>query len=225
MSAPALRIDGLRFGHPGGLALEVPELAVAPGERLALVGPSGSGKTTLLTLIAGIAVPAAGSVRIEGTDMAGLPDAGRRALRARRIGFVFQGFELVDYLSARDNILYPYRLSSGLRLGAEVRARADALAEASGLAPVLDRRPGQLSQGERQRVAICRALVTQPGLVLADEATGNLDPENKARILDLVFARAAEVGAAVIGATHDHGLLPRFDRVIDVSAFRGRAAA
>ena len=106
-----------------------------------------------------------------------------------------------------------------------MRARAEALAGASGLAPVLDRRPGRLSQGERQRVAICRALVTEPGLVLADEATGNLDPDNKARILDLVFERAAEVGAAVIATTHDHALLDRFDRVIDVASFRAGVAA
>lgn len=225
MSAPAVQIEGLRFAHPGGIALDIPDLEIARAERVALVGPSGSGKTTLLSLIAGIAVPAAGCIRIDGADMAGLPDAGRRALRAKRIGFVFQEFELVDYLTARENILYPYRLSPHLRLDTAVRARAEALARASGLAPVLDRRPGRLSQGERQRVAICRAIVTQPGLVLADEATGNLDPDNKARILDLVFDQAAELGAAVIATTHDHALLTRFDRVIDVARLRAGIAA
>ncbi|MGF1446014.1 MAG: ABC transporter ATP-binding protein [Pikeienuella sp.] len=226
MSASAIRIEGLSFARAGGgFAIGVPELEVAKGERLALVGPSGSGKTTLLMLIAGILQPAAGRVLVEGTDLTALSDARRRQLRARRVGFVFQSFELVDYLSARDNILYPYRISPGLRLDAQVRARAQALAAASGLGAVLDRRPERLSQGERQRVGICRALLTRPGLVLADEATGNLDPDNKARLLDLMFDRAAEAGAAVIAATHDHGLLPRFDRVIDIAAFRAERAA
>jgi putative ABC transport system ATP-binding protein len=216
-----VEVENLTFAYPsGGFRLRVPSLSLAAGERLAIVGPSGSGKTTLLNLIAGILTPDAGRINVAGTDVTALSDAERRRLRASRVGFVFQDFALLDYLPARQNILYPYRISPGLRLDTEARARAEALANACGIGDKLDRHPGALSQGEQQRVAICRALVTQPKLVLSDEATGNLDPESKARILDLLFERAAEAGAGVLAVTHDHELLPRFDRVLDFAEFR-----
>ena len=221
-----VEIEDLRFAYPaGGYAIAVPAFTLRAGERVAIVGPSGSGKTTLLNLIAGILVPQAGAVRVAGADMAGLRDADRRACRANRIGFVLQDSALLDYLSVRQNILYPYRITPALRLDRAVRARAAALAGAAGLAHALDRYPAALSQGERQRVAICRALIARPGLILADEATGNLDPGNKDRILDLLFAQAEAAGAALLAVTHDHGLLPRFDRVIDFARFTGGAAA
>lgn len=216
----------LVYAYPrGGFRLRAPALDLAAGERLAVVGPSGSGKSTLLDLIAGVRVPDAGSLTVDGVDVPALSEGGRRAFRAARIGFVFQTFELVDYLTARDNILYPFMISPVLRLDAAVRARAVALAEAAGVADKLDRRPGALSQGERQRVAICRALVARPRLILADEATGNLDPANKGVVMDLLFAQAAEAGAAVLAVTHDHDLLPRFDRVVDFAAFAESAPA
>lgn len=216
-----IALTDVAFAYPqGGFALRVPGLTVAQGARTAIVGPSGSGKTTLLTLIAGLVVPDAGAVQVDGTEVSGLSDAQRRAFRAATIGFVFQNFALMDYLSARDNILYPYRVGLGLRLDRAARDRADALAEACGLAGKLDRRPGGLSQGEQQRVAICRALVTQPRLILADEATGNLDPATKGLILDLLFDRARDAGATVLAVTHDHDLLPRFDTVVDFDQFR-----
>ena len=221
-----IEIEDLRFTYPsGGFRLRIPALSLADGERLAIVGPSGSGKTTLLNLVAGILRPEAGRITVAGTDVTALPEAGRRRFRASRIGFVFQDFALLDYLSARQNILYPYRISPGLRLDAEARARAEALARASGIGDKLDRHPQALSQGEQQRVAICRALVTGPKLVLSDEATGNLDPDSKRRILDLLFERAGEAGAGVLAVTHDHELLPRFDRVIDFATFREGQAA
>lgn len=221
-----IEIESLGFSYPEGrFRLSVPALSVADGERLAVVGPSGTGKTTLLNLVAGILRPDEGVVRVAGADLGRLSDAARRAFRAANIGFVFQDFALLDYLSARENILYPYRITPALTLDRAARERAEALARASGLGDKLDRRPGALSQGEQQRVAICRALVTRPRLVLSDEATGNLDPENKALILDLLFARAEEAGAAVLAVTHDHDLLPRFDRVIDFAAFRQEAPA
>ena len=153
-------------------------------------------------------------------DLNKLDEAGRRRFRATHVGFIFQNFALVDYLNAFENILYPYRVGLGLRLTSEVRDRARALAEACGIAHRLKSHPGALSGGEQQRVAICRALVTQPQLILADEATGNLDPETKEAILDLLFARAADMGATVLAVTHDHDLLPRFDRVIDFATLR-----
>ena len=221
-----VEIENVTFAYPsGGFRLRVPSLSLAEGERLAIVGPSGSGKTTLLNLVAGILVPDSGRVTVEGTEVSTLNDAERRRFRARQIGFVFQDFALLDYLSARQNILYPFRISPGLKLDTAARDRAGALARASGIGDKLERHPSALSQGEQQRVAICRALVTQPRLLLSDEATGNLDPESKARILDLLFERAEAAGAAVLAVTHDHELLPRFDRVLDFTQFREGASA
>ena len=220
-----IALRGLRFAYPdGAFRLSVPALDVAAGERVAVVGPSGSGKTTLLNLVAGILVPASGSVRVGEAELSALGDAARRAFRIQKIGFVFQDFGLIDYLNARDNILHPYRITDALTLDAETRQRAEELAERAGIADKLGRRPRSLSQGEKQRVAICRALLIKPSLVLADEATGNLDPDTKGAILDLLFERAAAEKATVLAVTHDHDLLPRFDRVIDFRDFRQKAA-
>ena len=219
-------VSDLDFTYPaGGFRLSIPSLRIAKGERVAVVGPSGTGKTTLLNLVAGITVPVRGTVTVAETQVSALPDRKRRAFRNARIGFVFQNFALLDYLTARDNILYPYRIGAGLRIDAAARARAQDLAEACGIGDKLDRHPSALSQGEQQRVAICRALVTEPNLVLADEATGNLDPETKVQILDLLFDQAARAGATLLAVTHDHDLLPRFDRVIDFATFRSGASA
>lgn len=216
-----VRVENLTFGYSGGgFRLRVPEFTLENRDRLAIVGPSGSGKTTLLNLIAGILTPEAGRVEVAGTDVAVLSDAARRRFRASHIGFVFQDFALLDYLPALQNILYPYRITPALKLDANVQDRAEALAVACGIGDKLNRHPSALSQGEQQRVAICRALVTQPKLILSDEATGNLDPDSKARILDLLFEQASEAGAAVLAVTHDHELLPRFERVLDFAQFR-----
>ena len=213
-----------RYGDTS-FRLRVPEFSLQENERVAIVGPSGSGKTTLLNLIAGILTPEAGKIDVAGIDVAQLSDAQRRRLRASTIGFVFQDFALLDYLSARQNILYPYRITPALKLDADARDRAEALAASCGIGDKLDRHPTALSQGEQQRVAICRALVTQPKLILSDEATGTLDPDSKARILDLLFDQASQAGAAVLAVTHDHELLPRFQRVLDFAQFREDAAA
>ncbi|MEM9473781.1 MAG: ABC transporter ATP-binding protein [Pseudomonadota bacterium] len=221
-----LTVRDVQFGYAGGdFRLNVPDLTLQSGERLAIVGPSGSGKTTLLNLIAGILTPESGDIRVADTVVSTLPDAGRRRFRARQIGFVFQDFALLDYLSARQNILYPFRITPALALDTATRDRAEALAAACGIADKLDRHPTALSQGEQQRVAICRALVTQPKLILSDEATGNLDPDSKVRILDLLFEQAEEAGAAILAVTHDHELLPRFERVLDFAQYRSGAAA
>jgi putative ABC transport system ATP-binding protein len=220
-----IRIEQMAFAYPGGeFALSVPELTGDAGETVAVVGPSGSGTSTLRNLIAGVLRPSAGRVVVSGTEVSALAEAPSRGFRARSIGFVFQDFGLLDYLSAGDNILHPYRICSALRLSSEVRERAWMLAERLGVANGLHRRPGSLSQGERQRVAICRALLPAPPLVLADEATGNLDPVNKQAILDLLFEAVMADGTTLVAVTHDHELLSRFARVVDFHAFLARAA-
>jgi len=216
-----ISIHDLQFHYPDSeFRLAVPEFSVPSGERVAIVGPSGSGKTTLLNLLAGILAPDQGKVKVGEVAVSDLGDAGRRDFRISNIGFVFQDFELLDYLSILDNILHPYRITSALKLTGEVRQRADHLAEQMGIAGHLKKHPGELSQGEKQRAAICRALLPNPRLILADEATGNLDPTNKNRILDLLFESAAAHDTTLVAVTHDHELLPRFDRVVDFNDFQ-----
>ena len=219
-----IRIRSLEFCYPGGeFRLRVPEFAVSPSEKVALIGPSGSGKTTLLNLVSGISVPEKGAVSVDGVEVSKLADAERRNFRITRLGFVFQDFELLDYLNVTDNILHPYRITRAMALDREVRDRARTLAGQMGIADKLKRHADELSHGEKQRVAICRALLAHPKLILADEPTANLDPENKVRILDLLFRSAEDHGATLLAVTHDRELLPRFDRVVDFADFRDGA--
>ena len=134
---------------------------------------------------------------------------------------MFQDFELLDYLNVLDNILHPYRITTALKLDKAVRARAEILTRDMGIGDMLRRTPDDLSHGEKQRVAICRALLPRPKLILADEATGNLDPDNKTLILDLLFSAVADHDATLLAVTHDHELLKRFDRVVDFGDFKG----
>lgn len=198
--------------------LRVPQLAIPRGSRTALIGPSGSGKTTLLNLIAGVVVPSAGKVVTDGVELSSLPDAARRRLRIREIGLVFQEFELLDHLNVRDNILLPCRISD-LPLNGKMRNRAAQLAGEVGVADKLDRNVQRLSQGERQRVAICRALLAEPPLLVCDEPTGNLDPVNKLHVLDILDSYVEKTAATLVTVTHDHEILPRFDTVIDFKQF------
>ena len=216
-----IAINNLEFLYPtGNFFLHIPEFSVEKHEKVAVIGPSGTGKTTMLNLVAGIIVPDRGSINVNDTVVDQLNDARRRQFRITRIGFVFQDFELLDYLNVYDNILHPYRITKALNLDPPVRQRARMLAEEMGIGDKLKRRANDLSQGEKQRAAICRALLPQPRLILADEATGNLDPENKTRILDLLFRAVKEHGTTLLAVTHDHELLKRFDRVVDFRDFR-----
>ena len=223
---PAIRVEGLEFRYrEGPFRLQIDELSVDQGEGLAVVGPSGSGKTTLLHLMAGIIVPEAGRVAVNGTDLTKLPDTARRDFRISHIGLVFQEFELLEYLDVLDNILLPYRISPALGLGRDVQERAEGLAERVGVGDKLRRLSGRLSHGEKQRVAVCRALLTEPKLLLADEPTGNLDPSNKGRVLEILLECARESGATLITVTHDMSLVDRFDRVIDLSQYQTTSEA
>jgi putative ABC transport system ATP-binding protein len=221
-----ISIDSLQFAYPkDGFSLEIPAFSVPVGQKLAVIGPSGSGKTTLLNLIAGIVAPDTGRIQVAGVPVHEITDAGRRDFRITQIGFVFQDFELLDYLSVLDNILHPYRITRALQLKPAVGRRARELAGQMGIGNKLQRHAGDLSQGEKQRAAICRALLPQPQLILADEATGNLDPVNKLHILDLLFEAVDQHGATLLAVTHDHELLPRFDRVVDFHDFHSGSAA
>ena len=216
-----IRVDSLEFYYrEGEFCLSVPELTVEKTEKVAVIGSSGSGKTTLLNLIAGIVTPIKGTVSVDDLKVSELIDRERRDFRITSLGFVFQDFELLDYLDVMDNILHPYRITGALTLDKAVRERAGILAQQMGIGDKLKRPANDLSQGEKQRAAICRALLPRPKLLLADEATGNLDPDNKTRILDLLFQSVADHDATLLAVTHDYDLLKRFDRVIDFKDFR-----
>jgi putative ABC transport system ATP-binding protein len=216
-----ISISSLDFRYSkGDFRLSVPEFTVAQSEKVAIIGPSGSGKTTLLNLIAGITIPAQGSVRINDVEVNTLNEDERRDFRISNIGFVFQDFELIEYLNVMDNILHPYRITGALTFDGTTKARVRDLADRMGIADKIKRHPDDLSQGEKQRAAICRALLPRPKLILADEATGNLDPANKTRILDLLFQSVREHETTLIAVTHDYELLERFDRVVDFKEFQ-----
>ena len=206
-------------------AMHIQTLAVGRGERIALVGPSGSGKTTLLSLIAGILQPQSGTVRVDGQELSWLSDAATRQFRIERIGQVFQSFELLDYLSIIENVMLPWYIGRGSqKVGlhkADSRRRANELLEGVGLASRADDRPGQLSQGEQQRVAVCRAMLNHPALLLADEPTGNLDQDNKQMVVDLLLQQAQHQDSTLLMVTHDQSLLGRFDTVLDIRTVSG----
>jgi ABC-type lipoprotein export system ATPase subunit len=220
-----IRLSNLYFRYrEGEFSLRIPDLAVERGETVAVIGPSGSGKTTLLHLVAGIAVPLAGRVVMNDVEVTQLGDGARRDFRISNIGLVFQEFELLEYLSVLDNILLPYRINPSLRLDPIVRDRAVDLARLVDIKDKLGRLANQLSHGEKQRVAVCRALLPEPSLLMADEPTGNLDPTNKGRVLDILFEYAEKNNTTMLTVTHDHDLLSRFDRVIDFKEFHELAA-
>ena len=222
-----IRIEGLRFRYPaaeGDFTLHIPRFELKTGERLAITGPSGTGKTTLLKLIAGIEPPMDGTIQVDGQAVHAMNDRARRRFRITRLGFIFQDLQLLDYLDMADNILHPYRINPALKLSPAVRQRMRQLAADIGLEHKLSQPVTALSQGERQRVAICRAVLTQPALVLADEPTASLDPDNKLKILDVLFRALDRESASLIAVTHDHDLLGRFDRVIDFSTYHDAQA-
>ena len=214
-------IQKLEFRYPSGeFRLNISDFQVSVGEKVAVIGPSGSGKTTLLNLIAGIMTPQNGTVSVNDSQVNALGDRERRDFRISNIGFVFQDFELLDYLDVFDNVLHPYRITGALKLDKAVRARAETLTRDMGISDKLKRNPNDLSHGEKQRVAICRALLPQPKLILSDEATGNLDPDNKTLILDLLFSAVSYHDATLMAVTHDYELLKRFDRIVDFNDFQ-----
>ena len=220
-----LLVDGLtkRFGTRA--VLDGLGLRVGPGEYVAIVGESGSGKSTLLNLIAGLERPDAGRVEVDGTDLAALDDTGRTLARRRKLGFVFQSFHILPHLTVDQNVELPLVL-----LGAGRDERAARVRELLGAVGLGDRgtsMPRELSGGELQRVAVARALVHRPALVLADEPTGNLDPDTAQTVLDLLGREIRSRGAGGVLVTHSEAAARSADRIVvlDHGKLRAHAAA
>jgi putative ABC transport system ATP-binding protein len=200
------------FRQPDGAVtpiLDVPAYAVAEGEQAVLVGASGGGKTTLLHIIAGITRPDSGQVVLDGMELTRYREAMRDRIRARKIGYVFQTFNLLPAFSALDNVLLGLSFASG----AVSPARAKEMLGRVGLSHRLHSRPGTLSVGEQQRVAVARALVNRPRLLLADEPTANVDPANQQKIIDLIRETCREERIALVMVTHAHEVAQQFERV------------
>ena len=212
-----LCIDGLSKSVPGGRVLfSGLSLDVAPGELVAIIGESGSGKSTLLNLVAGLDTPDCGEVTIEGEHLSALDERGLTDLRRRRIGFVFQAFHILPYLTLRRNVALP--LAIGKTDKAEIVARADAMLDLVGLGTRGNDYARDLSGGELQRVAIARALIHKPALLLADEPTGNLDAETALRILALFADATRQRGAAGLLVTHSAAAAAIADRTLRLTA-------
>ena len=228
MSAPVqghseecgILIEGLRkvYGH-GDTAVEALKdinMHVRPGEVVGLVGPSGSGKSTLLSIVAGLDTPTRGTVRVDGEDLFAVGEDARAALRARKIGFVFQSFQLLGNLTALENVMLPLELA-GRR---DARQAASDMLARVGLSERLGHYPKVLSGGEQQRVALARAFVVQPAVLLADEPTGSLDFATGEKVMELMFDLNREQGTTLVMVTHDRAIAALCQRRLTVEAGR-----
>ena len=220
-SDAALSLTGVDFTWPGpsGFRLQVPAFTLTRGEKVLLLGSSGSGKSTLLSLIGGIVTPDAGTILVDGQNVTHLRATARDEFRAEHIGVIFQQFNLLPYATPIDNIVLPLRFAPTRRTRAgDAKTEALRIAEALGLPQtlILDERAGSLSVGQQQRVAVARALIGKPSLIIADEPTSALDADSQSAFLDLLFAQCDDAGSSLLMVSHDDRLAPRFDRSVSM---------
>ena len=225
LSQPVLVVEGLSKSvasldrDAGGELVILHDIAfaIARGESVAIVGPSGSGKSTLLGLLAGLDTPSSGRIQLDGVDITQLDEDARATLRAAKLGFVFQSFQLLPTFTALENVMLPLEFAAQKPSFATMRQQAEALLARVGLEQRLQHTPPQLSGGEQQRVAIARAFASRPSLLLADEPTGNLDSKTGQRIIELMFELNREQGTTLVLVTHDHALADRCDRLLELA--------
>lgn len=229
-AAPLLACRNVKFAWPNSpRLLNIERFDVAEGERLFLRGPSGSGKSTLLGLIAGVITPQEGQINVMGKDMSALTHSQRDAIRADRLGVIFQMFNLVPYLSVTQNVALPCRFSkarsAAVKAAGGVETEARRLLARLGLddPALLKRNVTDLSVGQQQRVAAARALIGSPALIIADEPTSALDADSRDRFIELLSEEVTASGAALLFVSHDAGLAPLFDRAVDLSDINAAA--
>jgi len=213
---PAIRVEGLGKHYAGAPVFENVSLTVSAGEFVAIIGESGVGKSTLLNCLAALDHWDAGRIDVQGTDLASLDETARALWRRQQVGFVFQAFHVLPHLDVRQNVALPLMLLG--QSGPAAQDRVSDMLAAVGLAGLGERLPQQLSGGQLQRVAIARALVHRPGLLLADEPTGNLDPQTASQVMALLLQQTREQGAALVLVTHSEAAAAQADRVLRLTA-------
>ena len=214
-----IMINSLLFSYPGksDFKLAISDLKIGDGEKVCIVGPSGSGKTTLINIVTGIYKPLGGTVSVNGIYISDKNEKEIREFRINKVGYIYQDFGLIDYLTVRDNVLLPFFLNPGKNAGREVRERTMAILSRLGLESMASRYPSELSHGEKQRAAIARALIVNPEIIIGDEATGNLDVKTAESIMQLLLEVVNESSATLLFVTHNLSLVKYFNRVIDLN--------
>lgn len=212
-----LQISDLHFQYPASdFKIEVSDIKITQGSKIAISGKSGSGKTTLIHLISGILKPQSGEILFFDESITDMNDNDIRKHRISNIGFIFQEFELLDYLNVMDNLVLPYKINKSLSLDEEIKDKAKEIANRIGIGNKLDQHPKQLSGGERQRLAIARALITSPPLIIADEPTGNLDDKTSNIVMDEITDQVSYTNSTLIMISHNNELISSFDEIIDI---------
>lgn len=209
-----IAMRNLEFTYPEASrpTLKINQFNVTSGEKVFLFGPSGSGKTTLLEILAGVMIPNKGEVIVYGQNLSALSEAGRDEFRSRNLGYIFQSFNLLPYLNVRENILLPVQMRSGLNVSGQ--EFFDHLIDKLSLTSILHQSAAKISVGQAQRVAVARALLTRPKVILADEPTSSLDYERREKFLELLFSLCREVNSALVFVSHDLSLKDLFDRSV-----------
>ena len=212
-----LQISDLHFQYPASdFKIEISNIKITQGSKIAISGKSGSGKTTLIHLISGILKPQSGEILFFDKSITDMNDKEIRKHRISNIGFIFQEFELLDYLNVMDNLILPYKINKSLSLDEEIKNKAKEIANRIGIGNKLDQHPKQLSGGERQRLAIARALITSPPLIIADEPTGNLDNKTSNIVMDEITDQVSYTNSTLIMISHNNELISSFDEIIDI---------